>query len=177
MRVRHCGWAFVVAIAIPGGAPAQDELPAPPPPPVRIEAIPGGYTIALNRSTAELLARALENADEKQLAETIRAEAAKRKETDPETAAKLELLAFVVKGQLPAFKKDLGEKMGPNGVVIRVTGLQQPTVKFKRPALQRAADITRQITPLLPPEAQMTVDALGAIARTTPLIWKLEPIP
>lgn len=177
MRIRHFMWAAVLAFALPGAVGAQDELPAPPPPPVRIEAIPGGYTIALNRPTAELLSRALENADEKQIADAIRSEAAKRKETDPDTAAKLELLAFVAKGQLPAFKKELVAKMGPNGVVIRVTGLQQPTAKFKRPAMQRAANVTRQVMPLLPPDAQLTVEALRAMARTTPLAWKVEPIP
>jgi hypothetical protein len=179
MRFRHLVWATALAAALPALAIAQDEpgVPPPPPPPVRVAAIPNGYTITLNRPTAELLARAVENADEKQIAQRIRDEAAKRKESDPDSAAKLELIAFIVKSQLPAFKKELAEKMGPNGVVIQVTGLQKPEAKFKRPAMQKAAGIVRQIQPLLPPDAQLTVEALRAMARTTPLAWKVEPIP
>lgn len=157
-------------------APAQ-EPPPEPPAPVRIEAIPNGYQIFLDRPSAEFLLSVAEKADEKKLSEAIRDEAKKRKETDPDTATKLELVAFVVASQLPKFRKDLREQMGPGGVVIRVTGLQKPMVKFKRPALERAAGVVRQVTPLLPPDAQATIEAMRAIARTTPLTWKVEPLP
>src|SRR5438876_2490488 len=103
MRVRQTGWAAVVVMLCAGAAAAQDvpvEPPVPPPPPVRIEAIPNGYQIFLNRPAAELLLRAVESADEKQIAAAIRDEAAKRKDVDPDSAAKLELIAFVVNGQL-----------------------------------------------------------------------------
>jgi hypothetical protein len=169
----------VVAV-VAGSARAQDEPvgpPLPPPPPVRIEAIPNGYQIFLNRPTAELLLSAVESADEKQLSAAIRDEAAKRKDVDPDTAAKLELIAFVVNSQLPAFRKELKAKMGPNGVLIRVTGLQQPMVKFKRPAMERAAGVVRQVKPLLPQDAQDTIEAMRAMGRTTPLTWKVEPLP
>ena len=56
MRVRQTGWAAVVVMLSAGAAAAQDvpvEPPVPPPPPVRIEAIPNGYQIFLNRPAAE----------------------------------------------------------------------------------------------------------------------------
>ncbi|MBY0514137.1 MAG: hypothetical protein K2P78_09535 [Gemmataceae bacterium] len=177
MTFRLLAPAAVLALAPCGAVLAQDVPVGPPPPPVLIAPIPNGYTITLNRPTAMLLSRALDNADEKQISQRIRDEAAKQKDADPDSAAKLELIAFVVKSQLPAFKKQLAENMGPNGVVIRVTGLQKPEAQFKRPAMQKAAAVVRQVQPLLPPDAQLTVDALRAMARTTPLAWKVEPIP
>jgi hypothetical protein len=105
--------------------------------------------------------------------------AAERKEADPDdqTAATLEMVTLVVSTQLPGFKKDLAAKMGPRGVVITLTGLQTQTVKFKtpRPRLEKAAEVVRAVMPLLPDEAREVVEELRAVARTTPLFWKIEP--
>lgn len=162
----------------PGGV---EVAPAPhlPAPPVAITPVKSGYQVALNRRTAELLRDALDRADEKQLTGMLKKMAAERKEADPDdqTAATLEMVGFVVSSQLPGFKKALAEKMGPDGVVITLTGLQTPTVKFRtpRPRLAKAAEVVRGVMPLLPDEARGAIEALRAVARTTPLFWKIEP--
>jgi hypothetical protein len=157
---------------------------APPPrlasPPVAVVAIEGGYEIHMNRRTAERLAAALADADEKQIAATLKDLAKQRREDageDDEKAAALELAAFLVVSQLPGFKKELDANMGPGGVVVRVTGLQAPTVKFKkpRPRLEKAVEVVRGVMPLLPDDARDVIESLRAVARTTPLNWKVEP--
>lgn len=165
--------------------PPPELLPPPRPvgPPFALTAIPNGYQIILSRGAAEMLSDALDAAaDEKQIAKALRDEAAQRKggpNADADTVAKLELAAFLVSTQLPAFKKALHEKMGPCGVVIRVTGLQAPEFKFKkpRPALQRAIGVARGVMPLLPVEMRESFEGLRAMARTTPLAWTVEPRP
>jgi hypothetical protein len=156
-----------------------EVAPAPrlPAPAYSMAAIPGGYQITLNRRTAELLQSALENADEKELAAMLKKKAAERKEANPddETVKTLEMIAFATATQLPGFKKSLAENMGPNGVVITLTGLQAPKVNLKRPRLAKAAEIVRGVMPLLPGEARDTIEALRAMGRTTPLFWKVEP--
>jgi hypothetical protein len=166
------------------GQPGDLVEVAPPPrpaTPVAVRAVAGGYQIALSRSAAEFLRDALANADEKQLAQALRDEAKRRKETaeppDPDTAAKLELVAFVVSWQLPAFKKAMRENLGPHGVVITVSGLQAPAIQFRkpRPKLERAAQALRAAMPLLPEEARDALEAMRAVGRTTPLSWRVEP--
>src|SRR5437773_2481279 len=142
----------------PPGAVEVAPPPHAPHPPVAIAAVKGGYQVYLNRRTAELLRDALDKADEKELAATLRKKAQERKEADPDdhTAATLEMVAFAVSTQLPGFKKSLAENIGPGGAVITLTGLQAPTVKFRkpRPRLEKAAEITRGVMPLLPDEAR-----------------------
>src|SRR5207302_42643 len=96
---------------------------------------------------------------------------------DDQTAATLEMIAFVVSTQLPGFKKALSENMGPQGVVITMTGLQADKIKFAkpRPRLEKALETVRGVMPLLPDEARDAVEAVRAVARTTPLFWKVEP--
>jgi hypothetical protein len=67
--------------------------------------------------------------------------------------------------------------MGPNGAVVTMTGLQAPAVKFRkpRPVLERAVGVVRGVMPLLPDDAREAVEAMRAVARTTPLFWKVEP--
>jgi hypothetical protein len=169
-----------VALGQPGDL-AEVAPPPRPTTPVAVRAVQGGYQVALSRSAAEFLRDALANADEKQLAQSIRNEAKRRKETaqppDPDTAAKLELVALVVSSQLPAFKKAMRENLGPHGAVITVTGLQAPTVKFRkpRPKLERAMEALRAAMPLLPEEAREALEAMRAVGRTTPLFWRVEP--
>jgi hypothetical protein len=161
---------------LPGAAPLLPGLPGPP---VSITAVPNGYRVSLNRQTAELLLDALGRVDEKDVAESLRKAAKDRKETDPnsDTAKTLEVLAFAAATQLPGFKKALDEKMGPGGVVVTVTGLQAPVIKFKkaRPLLETGFGMMRRVMPLLPEDARDAVEAMRAVARTTPLFWKVEP--
>src|SRR5262245_55531506 len=164
---------------LPPPGPAVAPAPHTPAPPFAITPVKNGYQVALNRRTAELLRDALAKTDEKQLAATLKKMAAERKEDDPDDqmAATLETVAFVVSTQLPGFKKDLAEKMGPGGVVITLTGLQTSTVKFRkpRPRLEKAAEVVRGVMPLLPDEAREAIEPLRTIARTTVLFWKVEP--
>jgi hypothetical protein len=165
----------------PAPQPGVVEV-APPPrrpaPAFAVAAIEGGYRITLNRGTAELLQSALDQTDPKELAETLKKKAQERKEANPEdqTAKTLELAAFAAATQLPGFKKSLAENLGPGGVVITMTGLQAPQVKFKRPLVAKAAGVVRGVMPLLPDEARETIEGLRAMGRTTPLFWKVEPI-
>lgn len=178
--------AIVLGFAVGSVGATQPPVEvAPPPhpafPPVAVVPVKGGYQLFLNRATTELLSDALEsNADEKEIARTLREKAKEKKEganPDPDGAAKLEMIAFLVSTQLPGFKKALRENMGPAGVVVTVTGLQAPTVKFARPRprLERGLEIARGVMPLLPDDARDVMEALRAVARTTPLVWKVEP--
>ena len=155
-------------------------LPHVPAPPVAIAPVKGGYQVSLNRPTAVLFRDALAQADEKEIAATLRKMAKDKKEggnPDEQTAATLEMVAFVVSSQLPGFKKAMAENLGPGGAVITLTGLQSPTVKFAkpRPRLEKAAEVVRGVMPLLPGEAKEVIETLRAVARTTPLFWKVEP--
>lgn len=169
-------WSGLILAADPVLAP-----PVPVGPRVAVAAAPQGYTITLARGPAELLRDTVDGADEKAIARSLRDEAARKKEgadkATADNAAQLELVAFLVASQLPAFKKALHENMGPHGVVIRVSGLQAPQVKFRkpRPKLERAAQLLRETMPLLPEEVRDAVEAMRAVARTTPLLWKVEP--
>jgi hypothetical protein len=161
---------------LPGVAPLLPELPAPP---FSLTAVPGGYRVTLNRQTAELLCDALGRVDEKDLTAALKKAAKDRKEADPDsdTAKTLELLAFATASQLPGFKKSLAENMGPGGVVVTVTGIQAPGIVFKRPRplLEAGFGAMRRVMPLLPEDARDAVEAMRAVARTTPLFWKVEP--
>jgi hypothetical protein len=182
----------LVALLIAAAPPDLPLLPPPAAPPGVVEvapaphlplrpfavvAIQGGYQVSLNRNSAETLRDLLEKTDEQDLAARLKKKAQERKEANPddETAKTLELAAFAVATQLPGFKKSLDENMGPNGVVITMTGLQTPQVKFKRPLVAKAAGVVRAAMPLLPEETRGTIEGLSAMARTTPLFWKIEP--
>jgi hypothetical protein len=181
LAVVSCGIAVPPELPLlpPPGTVEIAPEPHIPYPPVAIAAIKNGYTVSLNRSTAELMRDALEKADEKQLAAMLKKMAKERKEKDPEdeTIQTLEMVAFVVSTQLPGLKKSLAQNIGPQGAVITLTGLQTETVKFKkpRPKLEKAAEFVRGVMPLLPDEAKEVVEALRAVARTKPLFWKVEP--
>lgn len=180
LAVLSCGIAPPdLPLLPPPEAVAIAPEPHEPVPPVSLAAIKNGYTVSLNRATAELLRDALEKADEKQLSSMLKKMAKERKEKDPadETVQTLEMIAFVVSSQLPGLKKSLAQNIGPQGAVITLTGLQTDTVKFRkpRPKLEKAAEIVRGVMPLLPDEAREVVEALRAMGRTKPLFWKVEP--
>ncbi len=183
-----CGALLIV----PGGAPTlgppnptpgQVEI-APAPRvsglPVAIVAVKDGYRIVLNRTAAERLQQLLDQTDEAKLAASLRERAKQTKATatpDDTTAATLEVVAFLVANQLPGFRKALRENTGPGGATITLTGLQAPTVKFRnpRPRLERAVETVRGAMPLMPEDARQVVEALRAVARTTPFRWVIEP--
>jgi hypothetical protein len=174
---------WILAVVLFSSAARADELPvAPPPrepsPPVSVAAIKNGYTVTLNRETAELLRDGLNGTDEKELAATLRKFAKDKKAADPDdkTAATLELVAFVVSSQLPGFKKSLTENIGPRGTVITLAGLQADKVKLpNHPRLEQALATVRGVMPLLPDDAKDVLEAIRAVGRTTPLFWKVEP--
>jgi len=172
---------WMLAVVLFGSTARADELPVAPPPheptPLAVAAIKGGYTVTLNRESAEMLRDALNGTDEKEVAATLRKFAKDKKAADPDdkTAATLELVAFVVSSQLPGFKKSLTENIGPRGTVITLAGLQADKVKIpNRPKLEQALAIVRGVMPLLPEEAKDVMEALRAVGRTTPLFWKVE---
>lgn len=173
---------WILAAMLITSSVRADELPVAPPPheptPVAVAAIKGGYTVTLSRETAELLRDTLNDTNEKDLAANLRKFAKDKKAADPDdkTAAKLELIAFVVANQLPGFRKSLSENIGPRGAVITLTGLQAERVKIpNRPRLEQALATARNIMPLLPDEAKDVMETLRAVGRTTPLFWKVEP--
>jgi hypothetical protein len=167
---------------------AQPELPevAPPPRPVApafdLASIPGGYRVTLNRRGVERFQQLLDSTDEKQAAAALRERAKALREgeaPDEVQAGKMELLAFVAGSQVPALRAELRDKAGPGGAVITVTGLQakELPIPATRPRLRRAAGVVQGVLPLLPPDARSAVEGLSAMARTTPLSWKVEPLP
>jgi hypothetical protein len=164
------------------GPPEIAPSPRPAGPRAAIVATKNGYQVILNRTTTEALQQILDKTDEKQVANSIR-EKAKEARTGPAAdesqAATLELVAFLVSTQVPGFRKALHESAGPGGVIITLTGLQAPKVMFRkpRPLLEKAAELVRGAMPLVPDEAREVLEALRAVARTTPLLWKVEPRP
>jgi hypothetical protein len=178
------GLPLYVLLTLPGSPPpGLPEAPAPREriPPMSVTPIRGGYQLALNRPTAELLSEALQRVDEKQLSRSLQAIVEQRKAADPDDslAATLELVTLVTSTQLPGFKKELAGKIGPGGVVITLTGLQKEQIRFRqpRPRLETALGVVRTVMPLLPDEAREVLEGLRAMARTTPLMWKVEPRP
>lgn len=176
-------WTRAIVLTFSGLPALAADVPVAPPPhepaPISIAAVKGGYAITLNRKTAELFRDTLANADEKELASTLRKFAKDNKAADPDdkTAATLELIAFVVANQLPGFKKNLADNIGPRGAVITLTGLQAPVVPVPadRPRIAKAIATARAVMPLLPADAKDVMEALRAIGRTTPIFWKVEP--
>jgi hypothetical protein len=166
---------------------AQPEPPpevAPPPRPVgplvQLAAIPDGYRVMLSRRGVERFRDLLESTDEKAAATALRDLAKKKREgDDPDEAAagKLELLAFVAGSQIPALRAELRDKAGPGGAVITVSGVQRKDLPIpeSRPRLRRAAEAVRGVMPLLPADAREALLGLSAMARTTPLTWRVDP--
>lgn len=142
----------------------------------------GGFQIALSRPAAEILRDTLDTAaNEREIAKLLRENAQLKREAGSEDdkllAARLELVAFVVSSQLPGFKKSLHDRMGTNGVVIQVMGIQRERIFRKpRPILEAGLKIASQVVnELSPEEVGRTLEAAKAMARTTPLSWSVLP--
>ncbi|MBX9583311.1 MAG: hypothetical protein K2X87_23665 [Gemmataceae bacterium] len=167
-----------MALGQPDGPAEVAPEPRPAAPPVAVAAVPGGYRIALNRRTADRLSDLLAGTDEQAIAAALRDRA---RAADEKDAATLELIALVATSQLPGFRQALAEKTGPAGAVVTVTGLQAERAKLPfrkpRPRLERAAGLLRENMAVLPADAREAVEALRAVGRTTPLFWKVEPLP
>ncbi len=166
--------------AQPDGFPEVAPPPRPVAPLVELAPVTGGYRVALSRRGVERFRELLDGTDEKQAAASLRDLAKKKREgetPDEAAAGKLELLAFVAGSQIPALRAELRDKAGPGGAVITVTGLQKAELPIpeERRRLRRAAEVVRGVLPLLPADARDTLLGLSAMARTTPLTWRVEP--
>jgi|GEM_PF-4007481 len=164
---------------------AQPEPPPEPkaPEPIEAELLPvapriavravfvelqdNGYEIFLSRPAAlrlqELLALTRDN--EGNIAEMIRAQG--KKSDDKELDLQLELLATLVRSQLPTFRKSLDTNMGDSGVSIRVTGIRRK--RPERPLIKAIASAA------MTEEVREKTRKLMAMAEFTPLLWKIEP--
>jgi hypothetical protein len=175
---------LAVAVGQPDVPAEVAPEPRPAAPPVAVTAIPGGYRVALNRRAADRLYALLDRTDEQAIAAALRDRAEALKdgpEPDGKGAATLELIAFVTASQLPGFRQALAENTGPAGAVVTVTGLQADRAKLPfrkpRPRLERAAGLLRENMAVLPADAREAAEALRAVGRTTPLFWKVSPLP
>lgn len=169
-----------LTIALVCGQPEVAPPPRPVGPMVELAPIPNGYQLTLSRRGTERFQELLDGTDEKQAAAALRdlAKTKRAGDTPDEAAAgKLELLAFVAGSQIPALRTELRDKAGANGAVITVTGLQKKDLPIPetRPRARRVAGVVRGVMPLLPPDARAALEGLSAMARTTPLSWKVEP--
>jgi len=164
----------VIAIALlffPAFASAAPEL-APTPRVVEnhvfLEKMQGGYQILLSKRATENLREALkEVGDGRPYADM--AKQAVKELNDPAAERKLELLAFLVRTQVPAMRKALEEKAGPNGATIKVFGIEAKRLKNPRPTLWAIG------AAFLPPEVREQIEAGAVMVNTTPLIWRVEP--
>lgn len=174
-------WGVLAAVS-PGWAAELAPMPRKVVSAVELKPIDGGFQLALSKPLAQTLSRTLDvAADEQDITQLLRDCAQLRKQglnaDDPLSAARLELLALVVSRQLPAFKTALRDKMGANGVVIQVKGLQRPRLfSPSRPFLEAGVKMaSRVVAEFTPEEVGQTLAAVQAIARTTPLHWTILP--
>jgi hypothetical protein len=159
----------VLAFAVPVTAADDQEVLPPPREVVRliqIESIKSGYQITLSREGAELLSGGLGLlGDGKAVTDIAKKIAANR--NDPELNKQIEFVALILKTQAPAIKKALDEKMGPNGAVIKVFGIEvKKDPKF--PLLRSAAEA------FLPPDWKDVLKTGETMLNTKPLWWKVE---
>ncbi|MCE9532058.1 MAG: hypothetical protein K8T89_13175 [Planctomycetes bacterium] len=164
--------AFLAAIllVVPTTAIAEPEL-APPPrvaeTHVRIEKMVGGYQVILTRKASENLRDALAAIGDGQ-PYTELAKLAVKELNDPEAEKKINLLAFVVKTQAPSMKKALDEKMGPNGAIIKVFGVENKNVPEPPPIVKAIGEA------FLPADIKDKVQTGLKVLNTTPLFWRVE---
>jgi hypothetical protein len=72
-----------------------------------------------------------------------------------------------MKTQAPAIKKSLDEKMGPNGAVIKVLGIEKKRLP-ERPLLKSVGEA------FLPDEWKEVLQTGVTVINTKPLWWRVE---
>jgi hypothetical protein len=167
-RTTHLLAALI--FASPAVAAEPELLPAPRPVErqVWVEPTPGGYQVTLSRKATDRLVGTLAVVGDGQAVADI-AKSVTKDLNDPEAAAKIDMIAWVVKTQAPALRKSLEEKAGPGGAVIRVFGLEKKRIDLKDRPLLKAVGET-----FLPDDLKDRVKTAMAVANTTPLYWKVE---
>jgi hypothetical protein len=126
-----------------------------------IELTTGGYQIQLPRAAAVKIRDFLnDKIDEKGLAAALM-ELQGDEKLEPHVA----LVAGVLARDIPAFKKELNDKMGADGVTVRVYGVRRGK---DRPRL-------RMIAEALPEPAKDAVIKTAAVIKTVPVHWTVTP--
>jgi hypothetical protein len=170
MSARRTALALSAFLAVSPVVAAQPEpIPVPPNPVeapaagerVRMELVTGGYQFQLPRPAAEKVRDFLtDKVDADALAKLLTA-----LQKDENTGAATALVAGVLAKDVPAFKKDLTEKMGEAGVTVRVYGVRRGK---DRPKL-------RMIAQALPEPARDKVQKGVTLLKTVPLHWTVTP--
>lgn len=147
---------------------AQDFELAPKPrevePALKFEKITAGFQITMNREKAEGLLKLMKKVDnEKEIGELIKRLGKDDKDLESQ-AWNLYLFTAVTK-EAPAFKKNLEEKMGENGVVIKMYGFDRSK---DRPVLKAIGKA------VLPKEMQDQAQGVITMINTRALIWRIE---
>ncbi len=153
----------------PVSAFAEPEL-GPPPREVqkliRIDTIKSGYQITLSREGAELVRDGLTLLGDGKAVTDIAKKAAKKR-NDPELDKQIDFLALIMKTQAPAIRKALDEKMGPNGAIIKIFGIE----KKAEPKLA----LLKSVSEVFLPEDWKDVLKTGmTVINTKPLWWQVE---
>jgi hypothetical protein len=137
-------------------------------PAIRVEAITGGYQIALSREAAQQLRDLLvEVGDGSPYARL--GKAILRKADKPEWEKTFDLVAFIVRTQAPALRKSIDDKLGPEGVFIKVLGIETDRVPVKSRPIAKAA-----IEAFMPADVKEKARTVVRVINTTPLYWRVE---
>lgn len=133
---------------------------------IQIESIRSGYQIILNREGAEMVRDGLALVGDGKAVSDIAKRIAENRD-DPELKKQIDFLSIILKSQAPAIKKALDEKMGPNGAVIKVLGIEtKKEPKFA--ALRGAAEA------FLPDNWKDVLKTGLTVVNTKPLWWNVE---
>lgn len=132
--------------------------------PLKFEKITGGYQVTLGRRNAERFLDGLKMVkDEAALGDLIKSIGQDSK--DEQTQLLVAYWTHVVTKEAPAFKKTLEEKMGTNGVVIKMYGFDRTK---ERPVLRAIGKA------FLPKELQEQAEGIRAMINTKTLYWRIE---
>jgi hypothetical protein len=146
-----------------------DEIELLPPPrvaepPLKFEKITGGFQVSMSRTNAERLLDTMKMVkNEEALGDLIKSVGANS--TDEYTQALTIYWTHVVTKEMPAFKKALEQKMGPNGVVVKMYGFDRTK---ERPVLKAIGKA------FLPKEVQEQAQGIMAMVNTKALFWRIE---
>lgn len=168
MHPRHA--SFIVAVLLLGPAALRAGDPPQEEKPVRFEELPAeanarrgsnGYRVIMTRPAAEKLRETLQqDVNERKLAATM---------AQWTTDIRGKLLAVVIAANVARFKQELGDKLGPSGVVITVTGPKPSDLLKENPSQADARD--EMIKGILPRKLK----GIFAAINTVPLFWTITP--